>query len=379
MNSPSPAFWKAFWLEDGDLVVIDQTQLPFRSTTKTLKTSADATLAIQDMTVRGAGVIGNVAAFGVYLAARESNGDLAKIKALSAVIRLARPTAVNLMWAVDRMIAVLEKAALKKNDLKTDLIEVALKEAIAISDEDVISTRNIGKFGCELIEAIAKTKPEGEPVNILTHCNAGWLAIVDRGSALAPIYEASDRGINIHVWVDETRPRNQGANLTAWELGQSNIPHTLIADNTGGLLMQYGKVDLCIVGTDRTTRSGDVANKIGTYLKALAAHDNHVPFYVALPSSTFDMQIADGVKEIAIETRSADEVLYMQGLQDDGAIGKVRVAPLGTKALNYGFDITPARLVTGLITERGICAAEEMAIAAMFLDLIDNRRTNRTS
>ena len=379
MNSPSPAFWKAFWLEDGDLVVIDQTQLPFRSTTKTLKTSADATLAIQDMTVRGAGVIGNVAAFGVYLAARESNGDLAKIKALSAVIRLARPTAVNLMWAVDRMIAVLEKAALKKNDLKTDLIEVALKEAIAISDEDVIGTRNIGKFGCELIEAIAKTKPEGEPVNILTHCNAGWLAIVDRGSALAPIYEASDRGINIHVWVDETRPRNQGANLTAWELGQSNIPHTLIADNTGGLLMQYGKVDLCIVGTDRTTRSGDVANKIGTYLKALAAHDNHVPFYVALPSSTFDMQIADGVKEIAIETRSADEVLYMQGLQDDGAIGKVRVAPLETKALNYGFDITPARLVTGLITERGICAAEEMAIAAMFLDLIDNRRTNRTS
>ena len=358
--------YKAFWLEGGDLVVIDQTQLPFRSVTKTLKTSVDATLAIQDMTVRGAGVIGNVAAFGVYLASRESNGEIEKIKTLAAVIRRARPTAVNLMWAVDRMIAVLEKAAARKQDL----VETALKEAIAIADEDVIGTRNIGKFGCELIEAIAKNKPKGEPVNILTHCNAGWLAIVDRGSALAPIYEASDRGINIHVWVDETRPRNQGANLTAWELGQSNIPHTLITDNTGGLLMQYGKVDLCIVGTDRVTRSGDVANKIGTYLKALAAYDNQVPFYVALPSSTFDMQISDGVKEIEIETRSEDEVLYMHGRQDNGEIGKVRIAPLETTALNYGFDITPARLVKGLITERGICEAAETAIAAMFLDLI---------
>ncbi len=358
--------YKAFWLEGGDLVVIDQTQLPFRLVTKTLKTSADTTLAIQDMTVRGAGVIGNVAAFGVYLAARESHGDLDKIKTLAAVIRGARPTAVNLMWAVDRLISVLEKAFAKK----LDLVEAALREAIAIADADVIGTRNIGRFGCELIGSIAKTKTKGEPVNILTHCNAGWLAIVDRGSALAPIYEAHDRGLNIHVWVDETRPRNQGANLTAWELGQSNIPHTLIADNTGGLLMQYGKVDLCIVGTDRVTRSGDVANKIGTYLKALAAFDNQVPFYVALPSSTFDMHISDGIKEIAIETRNADEVLYMQGLQDDGAIGKVRVAPLQTTALNYGFDITPARLVAGLITERGICSADETSIGAMFLDLI---------
>jgi methylthioribose-1-phosphate isomerase len=357
--------YKAFWLEAGDLVVIDQTQLPFSLVTKTLKTSTDATLAIKDMTVRGAGVIGNVAAFGVYLAARESKGDLDKIKELSAVIRRARPTAVNLMWAVDRLLSV-EKTATKK----LDLVEVALKEAIAIADEDVVGTRNIGKYGCEIIEAIAKTKPNGEPINILTHCNAGWLAIIDRGSALAPIYEAHERGINIHIWVDETRPRNQGANLTAWELGQSQIPHTLIADNTGGLLMQYGKVDLCIVGTDRTTRSGDVANKIGTYLKALAAFDNQIPFYVALPSSTFDMQILDGVKEIAIETRSADEVLYLQGLQDNGEIGKVRVAPLETTALNYGFDVTPARLVTGLITERGICDANETAISAMFLDLI---------
>jgi methylthioribose-1-phosphate isomerase len=357
--------YKAFWLEDGDLVVLDQTQLPFRSVTKTLKTSADATLAIQDMTVRGAGVIGNVAAFGVYLAARESKGDLATIKQLSAAIRLARPTAVNLMWAVDRMVAVLEKAQVNQ-----DLVAIALKEAINIADEDVISTRNIGEFGCELIAAIAKTKPQGEPVNILTHCNAGWLAIVDRGSALAPIYEASARGINVHVWVDETRPRNQGANLTAWELAQSQISHTLIADNTGGLLMQYGKVDLCIVGTDRVTRSGDVANKIGTYLKALAAFDNHVPFYVALPSSTFDMQITDGLKEIAIETRSPEEVLYMQGLQDNGQVGKVRIAPLETTALNYGFDITPAKFITGLITERGICKAVETDIAGMFLDLI---------
>jgi methylthioribose-1-phosphate isomerase len=358
--------YKAFWLKDGDLVVIDQTQLPFQIANKVLKTSADATLAIQDMTVRGAGLIGNVAAFGVYLAARETGGDLVKIKPLAAKIRGARPTAVNLMWAVDRMIGVLEKANAKQQNLE----EAALQAAIAIADEDVIGSRNIGKFGCELIEAIAKTKPKGEPVNILTHCNAGWLAIVDRGSALAPIYEASDRGINVHVWVDETRPRNQGANLTAWELGQSQIPHTLIADNTGGLLMQYGKVDLCIVGTDRVTRCGDVANKIGTYLKALAAFDNDVPFYVALPSSTFDMQIADGIKEIAIETRSADEVLYMQGLQDNGQIGKVRVAPLETTVLNYGFDITPAKLVTGLITERGICEAAETAIAAMFLDLL---------
>ncbi|MBD2189352.1 S-methyl-5-thioribose-1-phosphate isomerase [Pseudanabaena mucicola] len=358
--------YKAFWLKDGDLVVIDQTQLPFQIVTKTLKTSGDATLAIQDMTVRGAGVIGNVAAFGVYLAARESKGDLSKIKPLAAVIRGARPTAVNLMWAVDRMIAVLEKANIQKQDL----VEVALAEAIAIADEDVVGTRNIGKFGCELIAAIANNKPQGKPVNILTHCNAGWLAIVDRGSALAPIYEAFEQGINIHVWVDETRPRNQGANLTAWELAQAKIPHTLITDNTGGLLMQYGKVDLCIVGTDRVTLKGDVANKIGTYLKALAAFDNQVPFYVALPSSTFDMQISDGVKEIAIETRSPDEVLYIQGLQDDGKVGKIRVAPLETPALNYGFDITPARLVTGLITERGICDAAETAIAGMFLDLI---------
>jgi methylthioribose-1-phosphate isomerase len=360
--------YQALWLETGleseSLIVIDQTKLPFSYETKSLRKSIDVVNAIKDMTVRGAGVIGSVAAFGVYLAALESEGDLAKIEILAQQIRSARPTAVNLMWAVDRMVKIL-----KLENSPQAVIKTARQEAIAISDEDAVGSQKIGEFGCDAIAQIAKQKG-GKTVNILTHCNAGWLAIVDRGSALAPIYAARDRGIDVHVWVDETRPRNQGANLTAWELGQSRIPHTLIADNTGGLLMQYGKVDLCIVGTDRVTRSGDVANKIGTYLKALAAYDNQVPFYVALPSSTFDLQVSDGVKEIEIETRSADEVLYIQGLQANGEIGQVRVAPIDTPALNYGFDITPARLVTGLITERGICAANEAAIAAMFPDLI---------
>ncbi|CAN1209809.1 S-methyl-5-thioribose-1-phosphate isomerase [Tumidithrix helvetica PCC 7403] len=356
--------YKALWLEGESLIVIDQTKLPFSYETKRLTTSMDAVHAIKDMTVRGAGVIGSVAAFGVYLAALECQGNLEKIEILAQRIRSARPTAVNLMWAVDRMLKALEST-----NSPQDIIATARQEAIAISDEDALGSQKIGEFGCDVIAKIAEQKG-GKTVNILTHCNAGWLAIVDRGSALAPMYEARDRGIDIHVWVDETRPRNQGANLTAWELGQSQIPHTLIADNTGGLLMQYGKVDLCIVGTDRVTRSGDVANKIGTYLKALAAYDNQVPFYVALPSSTFDMQVSNGVKEIEIETRSADEVLYMQGLLASGDIGQVRVAPIETPALNYGFDVTPARLVTGLITERGICVANETAIAAMFPDLM---------
>ncbi|MEE3716061.1 S-methyl-5-thioribose-1-phosphate isomerase [Tumidithrix elongata RA019] len=356
--------YRALWLEGESLIVIDQTKLPFSYETKRLTTSTDAVHAIKDMTVRGAGVIGSVAAFGVYLAALECQGNLEKIEILAQRIRSARPTAVNLMWAVDRMLKVLESA-----NSPQEIIATAHQEAIAISDEDALGSQKIGEFGCDVIAKIAEQKG-GKTVNILTHCNAGWLAIVDRGSALAPMYEARDRGIDIHVWVDETRPRNQGANLTAWELGQSQIPHTLIADNTGGLLMQYGKVDLCIVGTDRVTRSGDVANKIGTYLKALAAYDNQVPFYVALPSSTFDMQVSDGVKEIEIETRSADEVLYMQGLLASGDIGQVRVAPIETPALNYGFDVTPARLVTGLITERGICAANEAAISSMFPDLL---------
>jgi methylthioribose-1-phosphate isomerase len=352
--------YKALWLEDDSLVVIDQTKLPFCYETKRLIKSADAVDAIKDMTVRGAGVIGNVGAFGVYLAAVESKGDLEKIAVLAQRLRIARPTAVNLTWAVDRMLSVLKNSR--------NIIDDARREAIAIADEDVVCSEKIGKFGCEIIQHLADAK-NGETVNILTHCNAGWLAIADRGTALAPIYEASDRGLDVHVWVDETRPRNQGANLTTWELQQQGIRHTLIADNTGGLLMQYGMVDMAIVGADRVTRAGDVVNKIGTYLKALAADDNHVPFYVALPASTLDMQMLDGVKEVEIEKRSEDEVLYMYGINEAETVTRVRIAPLQTKAVNYGFDITPARLITGLITERGLCPANEQEIRSMFHDL----------
>jgi methylthioribose-1-phosphate isomerase len=249
-----------------------------------------------------------------------------------------------------------------------DIINIAKQEAIKICDEDVENSAKIGKFGGDRIQEISNAK-SGQPVNILTHCNAGWLAIVDSGSALAPIYEAQAMGIDIHVWVDETRPRNQGAFLTAWELQQANIKHTIIADNTGGLLMQYGMVDLCIVGADRVTRQGDVINKIGTYLKALAAADNKIPFYVALPSSTFDFDLIDGIKEVEIETRNADEVLYIQGVTSDQILTKIRIAPDGSQAINYGFDITPNRLVTGLITEKGICVANLEAIAQTFLKI----------
>jgi methylthioribose-1-phosphate isomerase len=353
--------YKALWLEGDRLVVIDQTKLPFGYETKQLVTPEDAIKAIADMTVRGAGVIGNVGAFGVYLAAIATNGNLEQIKIISPKIRAARPTAVNLAWAVDRMLRVLENS--------TNIIADARNEAISICDEDVENTQKIGNYGCEVVAKLSEAKA-GATVNILTHCNAGWLALIDRGTALAPIYEAKDRGIDIHVWVDETRPRNQGANLTAWELGREGIKHTIIADNTGGLLMQYGMVDMCIVGADRVTRAGDVANKIGTYLKALAAKDNQVPFYVALPASTLDMAIADG-RDVPIETRSSDEVLYMQGINETQQLTKIRIAPQGSQALNYGFDITPARLVTGLITERGICDANEKAIKEMFSDLVE--------
>jgi methylthioribose-1-phosphate isomerase len=356
--------YKALWLEGEHLVVIDQTKLPFSYETKRLITPEDAIAAIADMTVRGAGVIGNVGAFGVYLAAVATNGNLEQIRTISTKIRAARPTAVNLAWAVDRMLAMLENSK--------SVIADARSEAIKICDEDVEHTEKIGDYGCKLIAQIADTKA-GATVNILTHCNAGWLALVDRGTALAPIYAAQERGIDIHVWVDETRPRNQGANLTAWELGQQGIKHTIIPDNTGGLLMHSGMVDMCIVGADRVTRAGDVANKIGTYLKALAAKDNQVPFYVALPASTLDMAIADG-RDIPIETRSSDEVLYMQGINNAQELTKIRIAPQGSPALNYGFDITPAKLVTGLITERGICPANERSILDMFPDLTPNVR-----
>jgi methylthioribose-1-phosphate isomerase len=360
VNIMSEGKYKALWLEGDRLVVIDQTKLPFSYTTKQLISPQDAIDAIADMTVRGAGVIGNVGAFGVYLAVIATGGNLEQIQAIAQQIRAARPTAVNLAWAVDRMLRVLAKSH--------DPIADARAEAIKICDEDVENTLKIGNYGCDVIARLATAKA-GKTVNILTHCNAGWLAIVDRGTALAPIYEAQDRGIDVHVWVDETRPRNQGANLTAWELGQQGIKHTLIADNTGGLLMQSGMVDMCIVGADRVTRAGDVANKIGTYLKALAAQDNQVPFYVALPASTLDMAIADG-KEVPIETRSSDEILYMQGMNDAQAVIRIRIAPNLTPAINYGFDVTPARLVTGLITERGICHANEQAIKEMFSDLL---------
>lgn len=354
--------YKPFWLDgEKNLVVLDQTRLPFEEAAVTLKTAENSVTAIKDMTVRGAGVIGNVAAFGVYLAARESK-ELNEIREKSKKIRESRPTAVNLMWAVDRMLSVLEKA-------EKDLVEVALEEAIKISDEDVERSKEIGRLGCDRFEKILKEKERGT-LNILTHCNAGWLAIVDDGTALAPIYEAKRRGIDVHVWVDETRPRNQGANLTAWELSKAGIKHTIIADNTGGFLMQQGFVDVCITGADRVSRQGDVANKIGTYLKALSAKDNNIPFYVALPASTFDFEIIDGVKDIPVETRSEDEVKYMRGVNSKGEVDELLITPKESPALNYGFDITPNRLVSGLITERGIIKAKLESIEDAFKDLI---------
>ncbi len=346
--------YKPLWLKNnGDLEVIDQRYLPFEKKTRVLKTASDACEAIKDMTVRGAGVIGNVAAFGVYLAAREFDADIAKIKEASAMIRASRPTAVNLMWAVDRMLAHIRHSSDVVNDCK--------REAIAIADEDVLRTQKIGAFGCDMIEQIMADN-KLKTFNILTHCNAGWLAILDSGSALAPMYEAQKRGIDIHVWVDETRPRNQGASLTSWELLDAGIPHTIIPDNTGGHLMQHGQVDMVITGADRVAANGDAANKIGTYLKALAAKDNGVPFYIALPINTFDFDCENGVRDIEIEMRSEDEVHMMQGMNKRGDVECVRITPEGSKAINYGFDITPARLITGLITEMGVISPNKEAI-----------------
>ena len=352
--------YKALWLrEDGYVEVIDQTKLPFEETTFVLKTSEDAVVAIKDMVVRGAGVIGNIAALGVYLAVKEDQ-DIESIKKKAKLIRESRPTAVNLMWAVDIMMKKLLHVESK------NLLHVAKTEAIKICDEDANRSRLIAKHGCDRFEEIMQEHGR-DTINVLTHCNAGWLAIVDDGSALAPIYEAHRRGIDIHVWVDETRPRNQGANLTAWELNKSGIKHTVIPDNTGGYLMQQGFVDVCIVGADRVSRQGDVANKIGTYLKALSAKDNNIPFYVALPEGTFDFDIIDGVKEIPIETRSEDEVTHIRGIDEEGKVKELRIVPKTSSALNYGFDITPNRLVTGLITEKGICEANQKAIEKMYL------------
>lgn len=359
--------YRPLWLnQKKDLEVIDQTRLPHFYEVKVLKTCEETTLAIADMTVRGAGVIGCVAAFGVYLAARETERLNEAFYQKVAALKDSRPTAVNLQWAVERMLAVLEGCG-------KDLVQHALEEAIRLNDEEAEKSEAVAHHGAALIEEIAKQK-QGR-VNILTHCNAGWLAVLDKGTALAPIYEAKERGIDLHVWVDETRPRNQGANLTAWELGRSGIAHTVIADNTGGHLMQHGMVDIVIVGADRVSRSGDVANKIGTYLKALAAWDNRVPFYTAIPSSTFDFTIVDGVKEIPIETRSEDEVRYIQGLDAENRLQSVLLTPKDSHALNYGFDVTPNRLMSGIITERGVVVAEEAAIVAMFKDLIEEQQS----
>ena len=352
---------RSIWLEaDGWSVgVIDQTALPHRLLTARLTTLAQAAHAIRAMVIRGAPLIGTTAAYGVCLAVREDPSDESLERAYVTLLA-TRPTAINLKWALDEMMAAL------RNRPRAEREAVAYRRAAEIAEQDIAINTGIGRSGLPLIEAIAAKKKPGERVNVLTHCNAGWLATVDVGTATAPIYLAHDKGIPVHVFADETRPRNQGASLTAWELGQHGVPHTLIADNTGGHLMQHGLVDLVIVGTDRVTANGDVCNKIGTYLKALAARDNDVPFYVALPSPTIDFSIADGVAEIPIEERSAEEVATMTGRAADGRIETVRIAPAGTSVANYGFDVTPARLVTGLITERGVIAASRTALAGAF-------------
>ncbi len=353
--------YRTIWLEsDGWSVgIIDQTRLPHEFVTVTLKTVADAERAIREMLVRGAPLIGATGAYGMALAIG-ADASNAGIEHAHRFLAAARPTAVNLRWGLDRMREALLPLA------EGERLAVAYRRAAEIAEEDVSINGGLGRHGAALIAQIAKGKKRGEPVNILTHCNAGWLATVDRGTATAPIYEARDLGIPLHVWVDETRPRNQGAALTAWELKNEGVPHTVIADNTGGHLMQHGRVDLCIVGTDRTTATGDVANKIGTYLKALSARDNNVPFYVALPSPTIDWTLSDGVREIPIEQRAGAEVSHITGQTADGRIETVRLVPDGSPVANYAFDVTPARLVTGLITERGVAAASREGLAALF-------------
>ncbi|HEY5217258.1 MAG TPA: S-methyl-5-thioribose-1-phosphate isomerase [Pseudolabrys sp.] len=351
---------RTIWVEsDGTSVgIIDQTLLPHRFATVTLATLADAARAIKTMQVRGAPLIGVTAAYGVWLALRADASDENLERAYAALLA-TRPTAINLQWALDEMLAAV------RNRPRGERAAAALRRAGEICEQDIASSLGIGRHGLKLIEDIAARK-NGERVNVLTHCNAGWLAAVDWGTATAPIYLAHDQGVAVHVFADETRPRNQGASLTAWELGRHGVPHTVIPDNTGGHLMQHGLVDLVIVGADRVSAQGDVCNKIGTYLKALAAADNKVPFYVALPSSTIDFSISDGLTEIPIEQRDASEVTRMTGKTADGRVVSVQVVPDGSAVANYGFDVTPARLVTGLITERGVLAASRAALAAAF-------------
>jgi methylthioribose-1-phosphate isomerase len=351
--------YRTIWLgSDGVSVeIIDQSKLPFALEIVALRSLEDAAHAIASMQVRGAPLIGATAAYGVALAMRDEASEAGLARACE-VLAATRPTAVNLRWALDEMQTVLEPLA------PADRIAAAFSRAAEICDEDVETCRRIGEHGVGLIEAHAAHK-KGETVNILTHCNAGWLATVDWGTALAPIYKAFDQGISVHVWVDETRPRNQGASLTAFELGAYGVPHTIVADNTGGHLMQAGLVDLCIVGTDRTTANGDVANKIGTYLKALAAKDNGVQFFVALPHSTIDWTLDDG-RKIPIEQRNASEVTHMTGQRPDGTTATVVIAPPGSAAANYAFDVTPARLVTGFITERGVTPASREGLSLLY-------------
>ncbi len=359
--------YQTIWLDEDDpanVCVIDQQKLPFFFEIKNLRSVDDVYEAIENMTVRGAPLIGAAGAFGLYLATLEITSQTNIREHLSNAARYlisCRPTAVNLSWAVNY---ALEK--LNSNLSSGSLSETALSAAIEICEQDKEYCRQIGEHGLKLIESLSEKK-NGEAVNILTHCNAGWLATIDYGTVTAPVYLAHDKGIPLHVWVDETRPRNQGAKLTAWELGQHGVPHTLIPDNTGGHLMQQKMVDIVFIGSDRTTRGGDVANKIGTYLKALAASDNNVPFYSLFPSTSIDFSIVDGVKEITIEERDPEEVTHLSGLAE-GKIQSVRVCPEHTNAANYGFDVTPARLITGLITERGICGATEKDIREMFSD-----------
>lgn len=359
MNVDGKPF-RSIWLNDDgwSAGIIDQTKLPHRFELTDLKTLEEAARAIEVMQVRGAPLIGATAAYGVCLAVREDASDEALDQACSRLAR-TRPTAINLNWALDEMRAVL------RNRAREERVEAAYARAAEICVEDVETNRMIGVHGHEIIKRHSEDK-NGAQVNVLTHCNAGWLATVDWGTALSPIFQAHDAGIDVHVWVDETRPRNQGAALTAWELHGHGVPHTIIVDNAGGHLMQHGEVDLCITGTDRTAANGDVANKIGTYLKALAAQDNNIPFYVALPSSTIDWTIHDGVRDIPIEQRDATEVTRMAGRLEDGSVVEVDIASPGSAAGNYAFDVTPARLVTGLITEKGIADASPNGLLEMF-------------
>ena len=347
--------FRTIWFEKKSVKIIDQTKLPHQFIIKELKTVKEAINAIKTMEVRGAPLIGATAAYGLVLSIIEKN-DLSFLKKSSEDLISSRPTAINLKWSVNRMMKKLSGV----ND--KDIFKKALEEAKSIVEEDISFCKNIGLNGLKIIEEISNKK---DTVNILTHCNAGWLATIDWGTATSPIYHAHQKGIKVHVWVDETRPRNQGANLTSYELNEEEIPNTIIADNTGGILMQRGEVDMCIVGTDRTLSNGDVCNKIGTYLKALAAHDNHVPFYVSLPSSTIDWDTKDS-KDIPIEERNSEELSHIEGIDQNNELKKVLIYPKKSKAMNLAFDVTPAKYVTGLITEKGVCDASSEGLKTLF-------------